>query len=216
MPREGRSGSDDNVRDEGEKLVSCIIIFLNEEKYLAEAIESVVAQSYADWELLLVDDGSTDGSETIARAYCERFPEKIRYLTHEGRRNCGMSASRNLGLRSARGEFAAFLDGDDCWYPNKLERQVALFDQHPEAVMVCGATLYWHSWQAIAGRDDRIMQVGQWDKNDASDCSRARSGSTLRRSRVAAAPLPLGQRRKSLDVRQYVPARHGTGPRRLR
>ena len=55
--------------------------------------------------------------------------------------------------------------------PDKLERQVALFDQHPEAVMVCGATLYWHSWQAIAGRDDRVMQVGQWDKNDGSDCS---------------------------------------------
>ena len=97
------------------------------------------------------------------------FPKKIRYLTHDGRSNCGMSASRNLGLRSARGEFAAFLDGDDCWYPNKLERQVALFDQHPEAVMVCGATLYWHSWQATAGGgDDRIMQVGQWDKNDGA------------------------------------------------
>ena len=168
LPREGRSGSDDNVRDEGKRLVSCIIIFLNEEKYLAEAIESVVAQSYADWELLLVDDGSTDGSEAIARAYCDRFPAKIRYLTHERRRNCGMSASRNLGLRSARGEFAAFLDGDDCWYPDKLERQVALFDQHPEAIMICGATLYWHSWQAIAGDDDRVMQVGQRDKNDGA------------------------------------------------
>ena len=167
MPREGRSASDNNVRDEGKRLVSCIIIFLNEEKYLAEAIGSVIAQSYADWELLLVDDGSTDHSETIARSYCERFPEKIRYLTHEGRSNRGMSASRNLGLRAARGAFAAFLDGDDDWYPSKLERQVALFDQHPEAVMVCGATLYWHSWQADADRDDKIMQVGQWDKIDA-------------------------------------------------
>lgn len=151
---------------EAKPLVSCVIIFLNEEKYLAEAIESATAQSYADWELLLVDDGSTDGSEAIARSFCERFPGKIRYLTHEGRANCGMSTSRNLGLRAARGEFAAFLDGDDCWYPNKLQQQVALFDQHPEAVMVSGATLYWHSWQAGADGDDRIVHVGQWDKNE--------------------------------------------------
>lgn len=146
---------------EANPLVSCIIIFLNEEKYLAEAIESVIAQSYANWELLLVDDGSTDGSEAIARSYCERFPKKVRYLTHQRRRNCGMSASRNLGLRKARGEFAAFLDGDDWWYPNKLERQIALFGQHPEAIMVCGATVYWHSWQAGANSDDTIMHVGQ-------------------------------------------------------
>ena len=146
---------------EAKPLVSCIIIFLNEEKYLAEAIESVIAQSYGRWELLLVDDGSTDGSEAIARSYCERFPKKIRYLTHEGRRNRGMSATRNLGLRSARGEYVAFLDGDDCWYPDKLERQVALFGEHPEAVMVCGATLYWHSWQAEADGDDNIVHVGQ-------------------------------------------------------
>lgn len=150
---------------EAQPLVSCIIIFLNEEKYLAEAIESVIAQTYARWELLLVDDGSTDGSEAIARSYCRRFPKKIRYLTHKGRQNCGMSASRNLGLSSARGEYVAFLDGDDCWYPDKLQVQVALFKQHPRATMVCGATLYWHGWQASEGGGDRIVQVGQWDKN---------------------------------------------------
>ena len=150
------------LRSDAKPVVSCIIIFLNEEAYLAEAIESVIAQGYADWELLLVDDGSTDGSEAIARAYCKRFPKKIRYLTHDDRCNRGMSASRNLGLRSARGELVAFLDGDDCWYPDKLERQVALFGEHPEAIMVCGATLYWHSWQANADGGDRVTQVGQW------------------------------------------------------
>jgi glycosyltransferase involved in cell wall biosynthesis len=146
---------------EAKPLVSCIIIFLNEEKYLAEAIESVIAQSYARWELLLVDDGSTDGSEQIARSYCKRFSKKMCYLTHAGRSNRGMSASRNLGLGSARGEFVAFLDGDDSWFPNKLERQVALFRQNPRAVMVCGATLYWHSWQPKADGNDRIVHVGQ-------------------------------------------------------
>lgn len=144
-----------------EPLVSCIVIFLNEEKYLAEAIDSVVTQTYGNWELLLVDDGSTDSSEAIARSYCERLPGRVRYLTHDGRANRGMSASRNLGLRHARGEFAGFLDGDDCWYPDKLERQIAIFDQHPEAVMLCGATLYWHSWDASSAIADQVRHVGE-------------------------------------------------------
>jgi glycosyltransferase involved in cell wall biosynthesis len=162
LPHEGRDGAQPSFPgDEQQRLVSCIIIFLDEEKYLAEAIESVIAQSYANWELILVDDGSTDGSEAIARSYCERFPGKIRYLTHDGRANRGMSASRNLGLHLAAGEFVAFLDGDDCWYPNKLERQIALFDEHPEAVMVCGATTYWNSWDPASPADDEVKHVGQ-------------------------------------------------------
>lgn len=141
-------------------LVSCVIIFLNEEKYLAEAIESVLAQSYRNWELLLVDDGSTDDSSRIARSYQERQPARIRYLTHEGGMNRGMSASRNLGLATARGSLIGFLDGDDVWLPDKLQRQVALFDAHPSAMIISGATIYWHSWQADAARADRLVRVG--------------------------------------------------------
>jgi glycosyltransferase involved in cell wall biosynthesis len=150
----------DAVSDPARLLVSCIIIFLNEEKYLAEAIESVLAQTYHNWELLLVDDGSTDGSASIARAYCSKNPQRIRYFAHENRANRGMSASRNLGLREARGSLVAFLDGDDTWFDDKLERQVAIFHRHPEAVMVSGATLYWHSWRADADRPDRIICTG--------------------------------------------------------
>ena len=148
-------------------LVSCIIIFLNEEKFLADAVESVLAQTYANWELLLVDDGSSDSSKFIAMEYCERHPERIRYLTHEARANRGMSASRNLGLREARGEFAAFLDADDSWLPDKLKQQVALFEEHPDAVMICCATRYWHSWQANSVPDEDICtgdvrRDGRW------------------------------------------------------
>jgi glycosyltransferase involved in cell wall biosynthesis len=161
-----RSAADPIVSSAG-PLISCIIIFLNEERFLAEAVESVLSQTYADWELLLVDDGSSDSSASIATAYCARHPERIRYLTHEGRANCGMSASRNLGLHEARGEFIAFLDADDSWLPRKLEQQVALFQEHPEAVMVCGATLYWHSWQANSAEDELIStgdvrRDGKW------------------------------------------------------
>jgi glycosyltransferase involved in cell wall biosynthesis len=131
-------------------LVSAIIIFLNTERYIEEAIESVFAQTYENWELLLVDDGSTDGSTEIARGYAERHPQKVRYLEHPGRENRGMSASRNLGVRQAGGEYVAFLDADDAWLERKLEEQVRILDSRPETAMVYGNTLYWHSWTGKA------------------------------------------------------------------
>ena len=94
----------DADRENNPPRVSAIINFLNEERFLQEAIESVFAQSFNDWELLLVDDGSTDGSTGIARRYAEKNPGKVRYLIHEGRQNRGMSASRNLGVRNAVGK----------------------------------------------------------------------------------------------------------------
>lgn len=133
--------------------VSAIIIFLNEERFIEEAIDSVLSQGYQNWELLLVDDGSTDGSSAIARRYAAGFPGKIRYLDHPGHQNRGMSASRNLGVRHARGAYVAYLDADDVWLPNKLEHQVAILDAQPEAAMVHGPLLEWHSW--TGNPDDR-------------------------------------------------------------
>jgi glycosyltransferase involved in cell wall biosynthesis len=127
-------------------LVSAIIIFFNEGPFLEEAIASVFEQTYPHWELLLVNDGSTDRSCEIARQYAAQYPEKVRYLEHEGHENRGMSASRNLGIRNARGRYIAYLDGDDVWFANKLERQVALLQAHPEAVMVYGPLQRWYSW----------------------------------------------------------------------
>jgi glycosyltransferase involved in cell wall biosynthesis len=98
-------------------LVSVIIIFLDEERFIQEAIESVFAQTYSHWELLLVDDGSKDASTQIARRCAETNPGRVRYLEHEDHRNRGMSASRNLGLQHAKGDFIAFLDADDVWLP---------------------------------------------------------------------------------------------------
>src|SRR5688572_13258936 len=92
----------------GKPLVTAITIFLNAERFFEEAIKSVFDQTYDQWELLLVDDGSTDGSTQIARWYAEGFPGKVRLLEHPGHENRGMSASRNLGLEHARGEYVAF------------------------------------------------------------------------------------------------------------
>ena len=129
-----------------ERLVSAVIPFLNAGKYIGEAIDSVLAQTYAHWELLLVDDGSSDGSTDIARRYADQYPAKIRYLKHDNHKNRGMAASRNLGIRNAMGEYIAFLDADDIWLPRKLDEQVRILLAYPQAAMMYGRTLRWYSW----------------------------------------------------------------------
>lgn len=141
--------------------VSVITLFLNGESFLAEAIESVIAQNYTDWEFLLVDDGSGPEATAIAKGYACRYPEKIRYLDHPNHENRGMSAARNLGIRHARGELIAFIDSDDIWLPSKLEEHVDLLDQRPEVGLVCGTTIYWYSW---SGGEDKVMPTG--DRHD--------------------------------------------------
>jgi glycosyltransferase involved in cell wall biosynthesis len=125
--------------------VSVVIIFLNADKFLREAIDSVMSQTLSSWELFLVDDGSTDGSTQIARSFARDSPEKIHYLEHEGHENRGMSASRNVGIARARGEFVAFLDADDIWFPEKLQRQVAILTEHPEAGFLANPTVRCYS-----------------------------------------------------------------------
>jgi glycosyltransferase involved in cell wall biosynthesis len=127
-------------------LVSAIIIFFNAEKFMEAAVESVLAQSYDNWELLLVDDGSEDNSTAIAHEYERKYHPRVRCFEHDGHRNQGMSASRNLGLFHASGDYIAFLDADDVWVPHKLKQQTALLNSHPEAAMVYGRTLIWFSW----------------------------------------------------------------------
>lgn len=142
----------------GTPRVSVIIIFLNEERFLGEAIKSVRAQSYADWELLLVDDGSTDGSSEIARNAADGH--QIRYVCHPGRENRGMSASRNAGIAASRGEFIAFIDADDIWLPSKLVDQIAIFDARPKADMIYGRTWIWHEWQSGSQTRDYYYDLG--------------------------------------------------------
>ncbi len=126
--------------------VSVIIIFLDAERFIEEAIESVRSQTFRDWELLLVDDGSTDGSSAIARRYTTEHAPRVRYLEHPGHANRGMSAARNLGLAEARGALVAFLDADDVWLPRRLERHVKVLEGRPDVAMVYGPTLLWHGW----------------------------------------------------------------------
>jgi glycosyltransferase involved in cell wall biosynthesis len=136
--------------------VSVITIFYNAERFLAEAVESVLAQHYEDYEIILVDDGSSDGSSKVARGYAEKSA-RVRYLEHPGHENRGMSASRNLGIDAARGYLIAFIDADDRWRPSKLTEQVDLLDRLPQVDLLCGAANYWSSWD---GGQDKVVPTG--------------------------------------------------------
>ncbi len=102
-------------------LVSVITPSYNTARYLAETIRSVQNQSYVNWELIIVDDCSSDDTDAVVAPFLE--DRRIRYLKNE--RNSGAALSRNYGLREARGRWIAFLDSDDVWLPQKLEKQLA-------------------------------------------------------------------------------------------
>jgi glycosyltransferase involved in cell wall biosynthesis len=88
-------------------LVSAVIAFMNEEQFLGETIESVLQQDYDNFELLLIDDGSTNKSTDIAKDYSKKYPGKIFYFDHENHQNHGVCISRNLGVEKARGDLIA-------------------------------------------------------------------------------------------------------------
>jgi len=146
-------------------LVSITIPFRNSARFLAEAIESVLMQTYADWELFLVDDGLEDGSQQIAKNYGVQAPQRIHYIEHSGHCNLGVTRTRNLGASSSRGEFLAFLDSDDIWLPTKLEIQVALLNENPNAEAVLGPSEYWYDWDASlsGGQQNSIPAIAPGD-----------------------------------------------------
>ena len=109
--------------------VSVVIPLYNCERHIGEAIESVLAQTFKDYEIIVVDDGSTDDSASVVH----KFDDQVRYV-HQP--NAGVSAATNHGIALSKGELIAFLDNDDVWLPEKLERQVAFLDEHPECGLV--------------------------------------------------------------------------------
>ncbi len=98
-------------------LISVVIPAYNAEQFLDETLESVFAQTYENWECIIVNDGSTDNTESVAKKWCEK-DARFRYFYKE---NSGASDTRNLGIKEARGEYIAFLDADDLYMPNFLE-----------------------------------------------------------------------------------------------
>ena len=138
-------------------LVSVIIPVYNSSKYIQKAIDSVLAQTYNNYEIIVVDDGSTDNTKAIL----ERYKDKIHYIYQE---NQGSAAARNTGIKLAQGELVAFLDADDLWsMPEKLEKQVACFAADSDLGGVNTG------WRIIDGAGKHIKTVQPWHKAPTLD-----------------------------------------------
>ena len=118
-------------------LVSIIMPSWNTDKYIGASIQSVIEQTYSNWELLIVDDCSTDNTDDVVSSFKD---DRIRYFKNDT--NLGAALTRNYALREAQGEWIAFLDSDDIWMPTKLEKQISFMNQH-------GYVLSYHEYEKI-------------------------------------------------------------------
>jgi glycosyltransferase involved in cell wall biosynthesis len=131
-------------------LVSCIVPVFNGERYIGEALDSIFRQTYGPRQVILADDGSTDGTAAVVAGYGDR----LAYLRQP---NAGPAAARNLGLSVAQGELVAFLDADDLWHPEKLARQIARFRARPELdISIAHAQNFW-IWE-LRAEEERFRQ----------------------------------------------------------
>lgn len=130
-------------------LVSVLMPVHNAERYVAQAVESVLAQTFTDFELILIDDGSTDGSRSILQRFTD---PKVKLITHA--QNRGLVSTLNEGLRISRGKYIARMDADDRMHPDRLARQVAYMEAHADTAVVA-------SFVDLMNADDEI--IGTWD-----------------------------------------------------
>ena len=128
-----------------DNLVSVIMPSWNTADFIAESIRSVIAQTYTDWELIIVDDCSADNTDEVVASFHD---SRIRYFKNE--KNSGAALTRNRALREARGEWIAFLDSDDLWEPEKLERQIAFMKKN-------GYVFSYHEYMKI---DEQSKPLG--------------------------------------------------------
>jgi glycosyltransferase involved in cell wall biosynthesis len=129
--------------------VSVVIPLYQTERYIVEAVCSVLAQSYSDFEVLVIDDGSRDGGPALV----QRLPDsRIRLISQSNR---GLAGARNTGIREARGKYIAFLDADDRWHPAKLARHVALLDARSDVGLSYSAS-------RLVGDDGEDLGMAQW------------------------------------------------------
>ena len=133
-------------------MVSIITPCYNAEKYLAQTIESVLAQTFQDWEMLVIDDCSSDGSADIIKSYALKDPRVIYLKT--SKKSGSPTEPRNLGIQNAKGRYIAFLDSDDLWLPAKLERQLEIFEGNESTAVVFS---YYEKISEDGKRSDRVV-----------------------------------------------------------
>lgn len=136
--------------------VSVCITSYNHAQYLPETLDSVLSQDYDDFEIIVVDDGSTDNSPAILADYQRRYPAKVHCYWHPDRANKGISASFNLAARQSKGTYVAWLGSDDLWLPGKLSAQVRLMSGQPELGMVYSPAFILDG----AGRQYPMLTIG--------------------------------------------------------
>ncbi len=135
----------------GPPAVSVIMPARNAAAFVAEAIASIRAQTFRDWEAIIVDDGSTDGTAAILEELARQDPRLVCIRLDAATGGTGAAAARNAALRRARGRYIAFLDADDLWYPQKLARQMALFR--------AGAGMVYASYRRIDAKGRHLADV---------------------------------------------------------
>lgn len=136
--------------------VSVIIPTYNCAAYLSEAVESVFKQTYTDFEVIIVNDGSTDNTDSIVTQCIQRYSKKIKYIV---KKNQGPGAARNRGIEEANGEYIAFLDADDIWLPRKLEYQVPLLETNPDIALVFTDTEIFNEIGTLRASSVRSSQL---------------------------------------------------------
>lgn len=129
--------------------VSIIVPAYNAAHYLPFAIDSVIAQTYTDWEIVIIDDGSTDNTRALVDSYRPILRDKLQYVYQSNR---GLPAARNAGILAARGEFIALLDADDVWLPIRLERGVSAMDADPSTGLVHARVMRINTHGAVTGQ----------------------------------------------------------------
>lgn len=157
-------GSRGNRQGQPAPEISVLMTVYNTEAYLREAVGSVFAQqTRRTWELILVDDGSSDGSLPLALELQAQHPDQIRVLRHPGGVNCGISKSRNLALSHARGAKIAFLDSDDVWLPVHLHTLTAILDRDPGVAGVFAEAERWFEFERPF--DEAAARDAWWGSN---------------------------------------------------
>lgn len=142
-------------------LASVVVPTFDREHLIGATLDSVLAQTLKNWECIVVDDGSTDQTESVVGSYCAR-DSRFRYIWQE---NAGASAARNRGIELARGRYIAFLDSDDHFAEDKLEWQVAALEADPDAVLAYGNALHCRSRDMRAGeiyQGNRVPKPSGW------------------------------------------------------
>lgn len=153
-----------------QELISIIMPAYNSEKYIAQSIDSVLAQTWKNWELIVVDDASSDHTCDVVELYVSQYPQ-IQLI--KNRKNQGAAQARNIGIHQAKGQWIAFLDSDDCWMPQKLEKQIIVSRSTASDFLFTGSEFMDETGKRLAGRLSvpSVISYRQLLKQNVISCS---------------------------------------------